>query len=246
MHSADIIADKIIFHTVCLEFYIFCHKVSVICIYGVGYHTARKIGDNGNPVRIIRIGNRFFTVFKEDPFCLKIIFKSFMIIQMILRQIGESGNVKSESVYSALRKRLGGYFHNAVFAALPHHQGKQFLQFMATDEAIELYVKASGGYRTMFEYDYNKPKLQEAMSSFMKSTNKLTENSQLFFMKHKDPIFSLTGYVFMRNGITGWPETYLSAVNPNDYLSASEIYQRNYITLKSQWDSYLATANIVR
>ena len=123
---------------------------------------------------------------------------------------------------------------------------KQFLQFMATDEAIELYVKASGGYRTMFEYDYNKPELQESMSSFMKSTNKLTEESQLFFLKHKDPIFSLTGYVFMRNGITGWPETYLSAVNPDDYLSASEIYQRNYTTLKSQWDSYLATANIVR
>ena len=123
---------------------------------------------------------------------------------------------------------------------------KKFLQYMASDEAIELYVTASGGYRTMLKYDYDKPELQDAMSSFMKSTNKLTEESRLFFMKHKDPIFSLTGYVFMRNGITGWPETYLSATNPDDYLSAETIYQRNYTTLKSQWDNYLATANIIR
>ena len=123
---------------------------------------------------------------------------------------------------------------------------KRFLQFMATDEAIELYVKASGGYRTMFRYDYDKPEIQNAMSSFMKSANELVENSRLFFLKHKDPIFSLTGMVFMRNGITGTPESYLSAVNSKDYLSASEIYQKNYTSLKSQWKNYLASANIVK
>lgn len=123
---------------------------------------------------------------------------------------------------------------------------KKFLQYMASDEAIEIYVKNSGGYRTMLEYDYEKPELQAAMSSFMKDTNRLVEESRLFFLKHKDPIFSLTGMVFMRNGITSTPETYLSATNPRDYLSASEIYQKNYTSLKSQWKNYLATANIVQ
>lgn len=123
---------------------------------------------------------------------------------------------------------------------------KRFLQFMATDEAIEMYVKASGGYRTMFRYDYDKPEIQNAMSTFMKSTNELIENSKLFFLKHKDPIFSLTGLVFMKNGITGTPESYLSAGNAKDYLSASEIYQKNYTSLKAQWKNYLASANIVK
>ncbi|MFQ9739402.1 MAG: hypothetical protein ACLR06_18135 [Christensenellaceae bacterium] len=50
----------------------------------------------------------------------------------------------------------------------------------------------------------------------------------------------------MRNGITGTPESYLSAVNSKDYLSASEIYQKNYTSLKSQWKNYLASANIVK
>ena len=120
---------------------------------------------------------------------------------------------------------------------------KKFFQFMASDEGIEIYVKSSGGYRTMFEYDYSKSELQNGISSFMKSTNALFEQSSHYFMPMKNKLFSLTGMQFMENGLVD-VEVYLSASNPKDYKSASEIFLANYKNLEKEWTNYLNTAQI--
>ena len=95
----------------------------------------------------------------------------------------------------------------------------------------------------MFEYDYSKGELQSEMSPFMKSTNALFEKSAHYFMPMKNKIFSLTGMQFMENGLVD-VEVYLSASNPKDYKSASDIFLANYKHLEKEWTNYLNTAQI--
>ncbi len=115
---------------------------------------------------------------------------------------------------------------------------KEFLQFMASDEGIETYCKASGGYRMHFKYDYEKESLKDVRSGFLDSTLNLWKTGKPFCLSEKDRIF-LGGMQFLRTNMNS-VETYLSATNGIDRLTANQIFMKNYENVSAIWDSLYA------
>lgn len=129
---------------------------------------------------------------------------------------------------------------------------KKFLQYMATDEGIRAYVKGSQGYVLPYQYDYmNDAETLSYMSPFMKGVNKILINSfdknnnkdrYYFFKSDKNPIFNLGG---LRQLNIGKPvESYLAAVNPNDYKNAQDIFIENYEKVKASWQTIMLNSGL--
>lgn len=114
---------------------------------------------------------------------------------------------------------------------------KQFLQFMASDEGIETYAIATGGYRLPFAFDYDKESIKNVRSTFLDSTWELSKNGQPFSFSEKNPIFQ-GGMSFLSTNMNS-VETYLGAVNGLDRLTANEIFLKNYENVSAMWDVYM-------
>lgn len=120
---------------------------------------------------------------------------------------------------------------------------KKFLQFMASDTGIETFAVASGGYHPMFKFDYDIDSIKNIRSSFLNSVqelaNKALENNTFFAASvEKDPIF-FNGLSPYATDLSGGVETYLSATNSADYMTAQELILRNYDCVKDKWDEYM-------
>ena len=91
----------------------FRKKTSAVRIVGIDGHDLVRSGDGGE---------KFFLGGK-------IVFHPVVVVEVILRQIGEHGSGKLHTGNSVLIQRMGGHFHNGRVDARPAHGGQTFVNF---------------------------------------------------------------------------------------------------------------------
>lgn len=128
---------------------------------------------------------------------------------------------------------------------------KKFIQLMATDEAIETFVKATQGYLLPYNYDYST--LESVMSPYIKSTNdkiiasfKSQEDYERIVPLYmaKSRLFALGGLSVNGNNLNGSIIGRFCAINPNDRRTAEQIFEEDYNGVKSRWSSYLTVSGL--
>ena len=92
-----------------------------------GFAWDRKPIENRLRMRIIPVHHSLPRLRKNAHFCRKIVFKGFMVIQMILRQVGKDRRFKFDAVHAALIQRMGGSLHHHKFHAFILHLAQNAL-----------------------------------------------------------------------------------------------------------------------
>ena len=98
---------------------------------------------------------------------------------------------------------------------------KDFLRYMATNEGIEIMIKAGKGYQTAFDYQPDTSFINDNYSILQKSRRNILETATL--LKPKSSWF-----LFNYGGLTPWktlhPEQVLTATLAKDRKTAQQIY----------------------
>ncbi|MBQ8684581.1 MAG: extracellular solute-binding protein [Clostridia bacterium] len=121
---------------------------------------------------------------------------------------------------------------------------KDFLRYMTTDESIRIFTKATNGYTQPFHFDYTTDaETSPYMKNFMLNSYEL-QRTGTFVARNAatDRLFCVGGVKMYGN--SGNFETYFSASNSADYLSAYDYYEAEYNFVKSRWSNYLQLAGI--
>lgn len=119
---------------------------------------------------------------------------------------------------------------------------KDFLRYMATDEAIRIFTKATKGYTQPFKFDYlADEQTSPYIKNFMKSNYEITQNGT-FISARTDRIFGVGGLKAYYNKSRF--ENGFSASNKADYVSAYDYYMSEYNYVKARWANYLQLAGI--
>ncbi len=121
---------------------------------------------------------------------------------------------------------------------------KDFLLYMASDEAIRVFNKATGGCAQPYEFDYFADAETSAnMGNFMKNSYKIQkEGIPMGRFANTDRIFCVGGLKMYGN--KGKFETYFSASNPADYMNAEAYFNFEYEYVKSRWNNFMAVAGL--
>ncbi len=121
---------------------------------------------------------------------------------------------------------------------------KKFLQYMASDEGLKIYAKTTG-YILPYDYDWLQGETAPYILDFIKNTmNSSYFNRTMYpLYRLKNRIFCMGGLNAINNGLSKF-ETYFSASNANDYMSAQELYMANYNYVKGRWQTYLTLAGL--
>ena len=119
-----------------------------------------------------------------------------------------------------------GFGHNAFIPCYSNQKelAKDFLRYLATDEAMALYRQSTGGCDLPF-YWTNKPD-DTGLSIFRQSVNKVMGDSEMWVSSDKDRIYSLGGITsnhFFNNN-NGRYVTCFSALSSKDFVSATQYY----------------------
>ena len=87
-------------------------------------------------------------MFTGEQLCLcgKVFLHGAVVVQVILCQIGEYGNIKDSRSYAVLRQRKGGHLHDTVGAALRRHSPEEGVKL--------LYPRSGGGVFIMFHGEH--------------------------------------------------------------------------------------------
>ncbi len=119
---------------------------------------------------------------------------------------------------------------------------KDFLKYMATDEAIRVFTKATKGYTQPFKFDYlADEQTSPYIKNFMKSNYEITQTCT-FISAKTDRIWGVGGLKVYYNNSRF--ENGFSASNENDYVSAYDYYMSEYNYVKNRWANYLQLAGI--
>ena len=115
---------------------------------------------------------------------------------------------------------------------------------MASDEAIRVFNKATGGCAQPYEFDYFADAETSAnMGNFMKNSYKIQkEGIPMGRFANTDRIFCVGGLKMYGN--KGKFETYFSASNPADYMNAEAYFNFEYEYVKSRWNNFMAVAGL--
>lgn len=117
---------------------------------------------------------------------------------------------------------------------------KEFLLYMATDEALDIYYRETMGCTLPFERDYSGVDYTSQLSIFIRSENELKKNCsmQMYTLggSYKYKMFALAGLNPLANPYSsGKAETYLSASELRDYKSAETLFEENYRYVSNNW-----------
>jgi len=121
-------------------------------------------------------------------------------------------------------------------------EAKDFLLYLATDEALDTYYEETMGCTLPFERDYSKTAYTSELSLFIRSENELKKNCtmQMYTLggSYKYKMFAIAGLNPLSNPYSsGKVETYLSATEAKDYKSAETIFEENYRYVSNNWGS---------
>ena len=163
-------------------------------------------------------------------------------------QFTSSKSIPSEDVISevaAARKIVSSNHLHAAF--IPVYSTKQdlarkFIQLMASDKGIKAMLEESQLKPPML-YDALNAELENPLSSFMRSTYAIADNS-VFNIVPQGDLFRIGGLELVNN--QGYFTSYLSAKNPVDRKSAEDIFTENYnyVSDNTRWNYFLSSAGI--
>lgn len=137
-----------------------------------------------------------------------------------------------------------GVNHNAVIPcyATARETAKDFLVFMASDEALKIYMETTRGAILPFRFDVKAQTCYNGLTQFQTSKLALMENSQYVFHQSKHPLFYRGGVTPFSN-LKVSPEANL--FNVTNYKSSAVIHQENYQYVYNNWDMILRNSGIV-
>ena len=92
-----------------------------ITLYAKGQDFAAASPCHIFPGRVIHIDDTLFRAFKKQSLCCAVVFHRFMVIQMVLCQIGKNRCIKRNAVHPAEVQRMGGNLHHYIHYALHPH-----------------------------------------------------------------------------------------------------------------------------
>ena len=110
---------------------IFCHKLRLIVFSRKCHDLYRESVYHIMCRLVIDVYNSRVRYFKQLALGVSIVFKGFVIVKVILREIGKQCYVEMTSVYPSLRECLGRDLHNAVFTAAVNHFPEESLKLFA-------------------------------------------------------------------------------------------------------------------
>lgn len=137
-----------------------------------------------------------------------------------------------------------GVNHNAVIPcyATARETAKDVLVFMASDEALKIYMETTRGAILPFRFDVKAQTCYNGLTQFQTSKLALMENSQYVFHQSKHPLFYRGGVTPFSN-LKVSPEANL--FNVTNYKSSAVIHQENYQYVYNNWDMILRNSGIV-
>ena len=136
-----------------------------------------------------------------------------------------------------------GVNHNAVIPcyAKAEKLAKDFLVFMASDAAQEIYLSATKGAMLPFDYDAENSECYAGFSPFQKSKFEVMQGSKYVFNQSKHPLFYRGGVTPSSNLKTN-PE--LNLFNAKNYKKNKKITFENYDYVYKNWNDILRNSGI--
>ena len=136
-----------------------------------------------------------------------------------------------------------GVNHNAVIPcyAKAEKLAKDFLVFMASDAAQEIYLSATKGAMLPFDYDAENSECYAGFSPFQKSKFEVMQGSKYVFNQSKHPLFYRGGVTPYSNLKTN-PEVNL--FNEKNYKNYKKITFENYDYVYKNWNDILRNSGI--
>ena len=123
---------------------------------------------------------------------------------------------------------------------------KDFLLYMATDEANNAYIRATYGASMPFTYDVKTkdPELYTSLSALHKDRMAIAENG-IYMMNENTFKMAYFGNLYRFSSLTTC-ETRFTTNNPDEYLSAQDIYQQEIDWwTPTRWQNALVNAGYV-
>ncbi len=125
---------------------------------------------------------------------------------------------------------------------------KQFYNYMASDEGLKIYAENSGGFTLGFDSSEEVIAASEKVANnFVKSTEAIKRNNQVApWAMYMNRLFAVGGMPVEPVIELGYshPELIMSLNKEDGYMSAKEIYSKNYQNASSKWSSYMKTAGM--
>ena len=118
---------------------------------------------------------------------------------------------------------------------------KDFLVFMASDAAQEIYLSATKGAMLPFDYDAENSECYAGFSPFQKSKFEVMQGSKYVFNQSKHPLFYRGGVTPYSNLKTN-PEVNL--FNEKNYKNYKKITFENYDYVYKNWNDILRNSGI--
>ena len=110
------------------------HIFRVKALFG-GYRSRqhRAGGSRQNPARVavVSVDNRFITAAEQFCLGLTVGIHGLVEVQMILRQVGEGGDIKVDTAHTLQCQGVAGHLHDHMGAAGIPHPGEEGLQIQA-------------------------------------------------------------------------------------------------------------------
>ena len=126
---------------------------------------------------------------------------------------------------------------------------KQFYNYLASDEGLEIYTRNSGGFTLGFNSSEEVVAASNSVSTdYVKSTEMIKQKSQVApWPMYSSRLFSVGGmsiYPTIELGVT-YPELILAyKIGNKSRKSAYEIWNQNYLNAANKWSSYMQTAGL--
>ncbi len=139
-----------------------------------------------------------------------------------------------------------GFDHNIQIPVYANAKelAKEFIRFMASDEAQEIYYEETGSLLPFLnsEVVLENEKYLSKMTTFARSKFALMENSvNVTAMYYRDPLFYKAGLRPFNQTI--WPDPVIGGIG-NDAVSAAQFYANEYAYVRDRWDIYCINAGI--
>lgn len=149
-----------------------------------------------------------------------------------------------EEVVNARKIVSSNHLHAAFIPAYSTKidLAKKFIQLMASDRGIEAMLLNSQ-VKPAMKYDFTNEAVNNELSAFMQSVYRISKDS-IFDIHPKGDLFRKGGLFTVNN--QGYFTSALAAVNPNDRLTAQDIFMNNYnyVADTLRWQSFLNAAGI--
>lgn len=155
---------------------------------------------------------------------------------------GVSAEALAEIEKSSRINQTLGVNHNVIIPAYSSAKNlaKEFLLFMATDEAQEIYFSATKGAALPFKFDAKSSPTYIAITEFHKSKIEIMSNSSYVFVQTKHPVFYRGGVnVFANSRIKSMEMSFFGTNNDPD-----ELYFANYNSVYNSWETILKSAGL--